>query len=342
MPSPNNLLDLLKETFWEWLDDDPFRLGAALAYYTVFSLAPLLIILVAAVGFVWGQQSGVVQARILAEVQSVMGESGAELVKTMLEGTSRPGSGNALATSVGIAALLFGATTVFAQLQASLNTIWEVEGPSGVRSLLMSRLLSFGVILLVGFLLVVLLLVSALLPLMNNVLTEITPGAQTLIRVAELVISFGVLTLLFGMIYKFLPDVRIEWHDVWMGAAVTALLFTLGKYAFGLYLGRASPGSAYGAAGSMAILLVWVYYSSIIIFFGAELTQVYARRRGSHIQPARYAGRLHPVPPEEEPREEPTPAPPAPSRRKPQPSPLWRWGLLALAFLLGRLSRRKS
>jgi membrane protein len=326
---------LLKETVVEWLDGDPFRLGAALAYYTVFSLAPLLVILVAAVGFVWGNQTGMVRAQVLAEVRGVLGDSGAELFGTMLESTSRPGSGNAIATVIGVGALLFGATTVFGQLQAALNAIWEVQPPSGVKSLIKTRLLSFGVILLVGLLIVTLMAVSALLPLLDRFLAGITPQTELLLRLVELALSFGILTLLFAMIYKYLPDVKIAWRDVWTGAALTALLFTLGKYGLGTYLGRASPGSAYGAAGSLAILLVWIYYSSVIIFFGAEFTQVYARRRGSRIKPARYAERLHTVA-EDEPPDTTVPA------GSPPGAPRWkRWVLAALAFVLGRFSNRR-
>ena len=326
---------LMKETYAEWVDDKAPRLGAALAYYAVFSLAPLLIILVAVVGAVWGNQSDVVQARLLREVQSTVGPNAAELIEGMLTQSSRSGAGT-LPTMLGIAAMLFGATTVFAQLQDALNTIWDVESTrNGITALVISRAMSFGLILMVGFLLLLLLIVSAVLAALDTFIAGITPGTQFLIRLLDLLISIGILTLLFAMVYRYLPDVEIAWRDVWFGAAVTALLFTLGKYALGAYLGNSSTGSAYGAAGSLAILLVWIYYSAQIIFFGAELTQVYARRYGSRIQPSEFAVRIGEA---EAPPPRRSPAVARPAQR---PSRLRRLLPVALAFLVGRFFGRR-
>ena len=333
MVPPSEFLHLLKETYSEWIDDKAPRLGAALAYYTVFSLAPLLIILVAVVGAIWGNQSGLVQARILREVEGMVGTGGADLVKEMLTSSSHPDAG-LLPTLLGVAGLLFGATTVFAQLQDALNTIWEVESTvGGVKGVVVTRLMSFALILLVGFLLLALLVISALLSALDSFVAGITPGMQFLFRLLDLLVSFGIITLLFAMIYRYLPDVEIGWRDVWTGAAVTAILFTLGKYALGAYMAHSSTGSAYGAAGSLAALFVWIYYSAQLVFFGAEFTQVYARRYGSRIQPADYA--IHIREPLQDAAPEPHDAPP--------PSP-FRWKRafpVVLAFLAGRYFGRR-
>ena len=335
---PSEFIHLLKETYTEWIDDKAPRLGAALAYYTVFSMAPLLIILVAAVGAIWGNQSDLVQARILREVESTVGAGGADLVKGMLTSSSRPDAGF-WPTLLGVVGLLFGATTVFAQLQDALNTIWDVESTvGGVKGVVVTRMMSFALILFVGFLLLALLVISALLSAVDSFVAGITPEMQFLFRLLDLLLSFGIITLLFAMIYHYLPDVEIGWRDVWTGAAVTALLFTLGKYALGAYLANSSTGSAYGAAGSLAVLFVWIYYSAQLVFFGAEFTQVYARRYGSRIQPSAYAVRVER--PLEDTAPEPRDASPPPQPASP---PLWKRALPAvLAFLAGRYFGRRQ
>ncbi len=331
--------DLLKEAASKWSEDDAARLGAALAYYTVFSLAPLLLIVLFVVGLVWGGQSGAVRAEVLGQVEALAGPEGAALVRTMLEEV-RPGSGSVLAVAAGVAALLFGATGVFAQLQGALNAIWEVRRRPGrgLRGFVVARLLSFGMVLGIGFLLLVSLVVSALLAALDSLLTGITPLAQWLFHLLNLVVSFGVVTLLFAMIFRYLPDVEIAWRDVGIGAALTALLFTLGKFAIGLYLGSSSVASAYGAAGSLVVLLLWVYYSAQLLFFGAEFTQVYARRYGTHIRPSAHAVPLA------APGNEPAPLPPAPAaagKRQTGPA-LRRLVLPTLAFFAGHwLGRRR-
>ncbi len=291
------ILDLLKEAYSGWSEDNASRLGAALAYYTIFSLAPLLIIAIAIASAVWGGQSGALQENVLEQMRQLLGPQGAEVVQSMLEGTSRPGAGGLLPTVLGVAALLFGATGVFVQLQSALNTIWNVkpDPERGWLNMVAARLLSFGAILVVGFLLLVSLVVGAALSLVSGELTGLAPGAEWLARLLSLAVSVGVITLLFAFIYRYLPDVEISWRDVWVGAGITALLFTLGKWALGVYLGQSSTASAYGAAGSLVVLLIWVYYSAQIFFFGAELTEVYARRYGTEIRPSEHAVWAHPA-----------------------------------------------
>jgi membrane protein len=276
--------DLLKEIFSEWSEDKAARLAAALAYYITFSLAPLLLIVIAIVGLLFGQEA--VQGRVVEQIQGLVGPDGAQLVQTMLQSTRQSGS-NIVATLIGIVTLLLGATGVFVQLQDALNTIWEVapKPGRGVLGMVKDRLLSFTMLLGIGFLLLVSLAVSAGLAALSSFLGDLLPGLFEVAKVLDFVISLGVITLLFAMIYKFLPDVKIRWGDVWVGAAVTSLLFTVGKFLIGLYLGYSSAASVYGAAGSLAVLLIWIYYTAQIVLLGAEFTQVYAKRYGSRIVP---------------------------------------------------------
>lgn len=287
---------LLKETFQEWKDDDALDLGAALSYYTIFSLAPLLLAVISIAGLVFGREA--VQGQLVGQIQGLVGQQGAEAIQTMIANAGRHGSG-VLATVIAVVTILFGATGVFGQLQKTLNKIWDVEPKpgAGVKGLLKARALAFGMIIGIGFLLLVSLAVSALLSGLDSYLAGLFPGAAIVLRILSFVLSFAVVTLLFAMIYRVLPDVEISWKDVWVGAAVTALLFTIGKYLIGLYLGHSSVASVYGAAGSLVVVLLWVYYSSQILFFGAEFTQVYARAYGSRIVPSKHAvavpGREH-------------------------------------------------
>lgn len=283
--------ELLRETFSEWSEDRASRLAAALAYYATFSLAPLLIIAIAMAGLIFGQEA--VQSQIIEQVQGLIGDRGARLVQTMIEGAYQPTS-RIPATVIGIATLLFGASGVFAQLHSALNTIWNVapRPGRGVLALVKDRFISFTMVLAVGFLLLVSLVVSAALAALGRYLDTLLPNLINTVKILNLVISFGVVTLLFAMIYKFLPDVKIKWGDVWIGAAITSLLFTVGKQLIGLYLGHSSAASVYGAAGSLAIILIWIYYSAQIVFLGAEFTQVYARKYGSRIKPAEHAVRI--------------------------------------------------
>lgn len=290
--SPKQIWRLFKEAFEEWNRDNASRLAAALAYYTVFSIAPLLILVIAIAGVFFDQTT--VRTQIIGQIQSLMGESGAEFLQTVLDNASRPGDNSSTVASViSIILLVVGATGVLAQLQTALNAVWNVEErpDQGVAGFLRKRLLSFGMILGIGFVLLVSLVISSLIAGFSTYFQSLMPGLDALMQVVNFLVSFGITTLLFALIYKFLPDVTITWSDVWFGAAVTAVLFSLGKFVIGLYLGNSGFGSTYGAAGSVVILLAWVFYSAQILFYGAELTQVYARRFGSQIRPNQFAVR---------------------------------------------------
>lgn len=276
---------VLKETANEWSRDNAPTLGAALAYYTVFSLAPLLVIAIGIAGLVLGQEAA--QGKIFEQVSGLLGGEGARAVEDMVQNASARPHGGVIATTLGVVTLLFGASGVFGQLQTSLNTIWNVPPKTGggVGGVVKNRILSFGFILVVGFLLLVSLILTSALAAMGEGLDGWLPGGQFFAQTLNFALGFGVITLLFAMIFKFLPDAKIAWRDVWVGAAITALLFSVGKLALGLYLGNSSVASSYGAAGSLVVLLLWVYYSAQILFFGAEFTQVYANRFGSHLRP---------------------------------------------------------
>jgi membrane protein len=280
--------NLIKESFQEWQKDGALDLGAALAFYTVFSLAPLLLVALAVAGLLWDR--GQIQGQLIAEIQALMGPQGAQAVQTMLANAGRHGSG-VVATVLAVVTILFGATGVFVQLQTALNRVWNVEARPGlgIWSFVKTRLISFGMVLGIGFLLLVSLIVSTAVSAVGKWATGLLPGSEALMQGLTFVVSFAFITLLFAMMYKFLPDVEIGWRDVWIGAVVTALLFTLGKFLIGLYLGKSSVASTYGAAGSLVILLLWIYYSSQILFLGAEFTQVYATHYGSQIKPSKHA-----------------------------------------------------
>jgi membrane protein len=282
--------DLLKQTYAEWVEDKAPRLGAALAFYSILSFAPLLVIAIAIAGAVFGEEAA--RGEIVGQIDQLVGHEGAVAIQQMIEHANRPGAGLVAAT-LGIATLLIGASGAFGQLQDALNTIWEVRPKPGrgVWGFIRDRFLSFVMVLGTGFLLMTSLVISAAIAGLSKYLTDLLPGAW-IWQVVNQVVSFGVFTLLFALIFKYVPDAKVAWKDVWVGAAVTALLFTIGKFLLGVYLGRGSVGSAYGAAGSLVVLVVWIYYSAQILFFGAELTQVYAKRHGSRIEPADYAERL--------------------------------------------------
>lgn len=280
-----NILGLLKEAFQEWQDDKASRLAASLAYYTVFSLAPLVIIAIAIAGAVFGEEAA--RGEIVKQIDHLVGTEGAKVIQTAIDNANRPDANGGIASFISVVVLLFGASGVFAELQDSLNTIWEVQPKPGrgIKGFIGKRILSFSMVLGIGFLLMVSLIVSAGLSALSTYMSHLIPGVGWLWEILNFAISFGVITLLFGLMYKFLPDVKITWNDVLIGAIITALLFTIGKTVLGQYLGQASFGSTYGAAGSLVILLAWVYYSAQILFFGAEFTQVYASRYGSRIVP---------------------------------------------------------
>lgn len=273
------VLEVAKQTFREFGEDKAPRLGAALAYYTIFSIGPLLLIAVALAGLVLGQEAA--QGRVSAELDKVFGSTTAESVEQMIQAAAKPRAGT-IATIIGIVTLLFGATGVVTQLKDALNTIWNVEEKrsEGIGGLVKDRLLSMAMVLGVGFLLLVTLVFDAMISAMGAYFEQYV-GGEALMQAVQLAISLALVTLLFAAIFRFLPDLRVAWHDVWLGALFTATLFVIGKFALGLYLGKAAIGSSYGAAGSLVILLVWVYWSAQILFLGAEFTQVYARTLGS-------------------------------------------------------------
>jgi membrane protein len=283
-----DIFPLLKQTFKEWSEDKASRLAAALSYFTIFSLAPFLIIVIAVAGFFWGQQA--VEGRIMNQIGDLVGVEGAQMIQNMLAAAYDPAQG-LIATVISVVILLFAASGLFGQLQDSLNVIWEVQPKPdrGIKGIIRDRFMSVTLIIGVAFLLLVSLVLSAGISAFSDLLGDLFPGAGIVIQVVNLLISFGVVTLLFAMIYKVLPDAQVQWSDVWLGAAFTALLFAIGKELIGLYLGNVAVGSAYGAAGSLVVILLWVFYSSQILFFGAEFTQVYANRFGSKIVPAENA-----------------------------------------------------
>jgi membrane protein len=236
---------------------------------------------------VFGEQA--VQGQLSSQLEEMIGPQGAAAVQTMLANAHQTGGG-VIAVVVGVVTLVLGATTAFLQLQSALNIVWEVRRKGGgVKGMLLQRVLSFAMVLGIGFLLMVSLLVSALLSGLQDQISQFLPGSDTVWQVVNNLVSLAVFTLLFGLIYKFLPDVELEWRDVWFGGLVTALLFTLGKFAIGFYLGRGSVGSGFGAAGSLVVLMVWIYYSAQIVLLGAEITQAYVRHRGRVIAPAKGA-----------------------------------------------------
>jgi membrane protein len=292
MPRPKfrfrELGDLLKHTASDWKEDKAARLAAALAYYTAISIAPLLVVIIAIAGMVLGEEAA--RGAILGELGGLVGHESAQTVESMIAAANRPRSG-ALATAFGIGVLIFGASGVFKELQDSLNTIWEVKPKpgQGLRAFIRKRFLSISMVFGTAFLLLVSLVVSTALSALGRVVERFLPGAPIIWQILGNLVSFGIVTLLFAMIFKFLPDVKIQFRDVWIGAVVTALLFMFGKFLLGLYLSRSSVTTGYGAAGSIVAMLLWVYYSAQIFFFGAEFTQAYARRYGSRIEPDEHA-----------------------------------------------------
>jgi membrane protein len=274
---------LLKETVDEWQRDKVSQMAAALAYYTLFSIAPLLVIAVAVAGAVFGQEAA--RGEVVAQIQGLLGKAGAEVVQTALANTQNPQSGNGIVPFIiSTLALIFGASGVFIQLQDSLNAVWNVE-PSpqaGVKAVVRKRIFSFAMVITIGFILMVSLIVSTTLAALSTFTNQLFPALESLWRLVNIGISLGVFTLLFALIYKYLPDIRIVWKDVLVGAFFTSILFSIGKELLGLYLGNGSFGSAYGAAGSVVTILAWIYYAVQIMLFGAEFTQVYTRKYGSH------------------------------------------------------------
>jgi membrane protein len=276
----SDLPRLVKESVSAWVDDHAPSMGAALSYYTVFSLAPLLLIVIGIAGLVFG--ADVARDAIVAQLQSFLGPDGASAVKGLLESASQPQK-SILASIVGFLTLMLGATSVLGELQSDLDRIFEAPEPvkGGVWGLIRSRLLSFGLIIAIGFLLLVSLVISTALAAVGSWWGAAFGNWTVVLEALNTAVSFAVVTALFTMIYKILPRVKLAWHDVWIGAAITAALFTVGKFAIGLYLGKSGITTGFGAAASFVVILVWVYYSAQIFLFGAEFTWVYAREFGS-------------------------------------------------------------
>jgi membrane protein len=276
--------DLFRAALSDWSEDKAPRLGAALAYYTSLSLAPLLLVVIAIAGLVFGEEAA--RGQIVGQLQGLIGDGGAKAIEDMLANAQKPSSG-LFATTLGVVTLLVGASGVFGQLQDALNTVWEVEPKPGRswKDVVEDRFLSLTMVFGTGFLLLVSLVLTSIIAAAGGTLGKLSPGLEGVAFLVVDVVSLAVITTLFAMIFKFLPDAEIAWSDVWVGAVTTALLFIVGKFAIGLYLGRAGIGSAYGAACSFVVLLVWVYYSAQILLFGAELAQVYADRRGRRVEP---------------------------------------------------------
>jgi membrane protein len=284
-----SLWQFVKDIITQWIEDEPFQLASSLSYYTLFSLAPLLLIAIAVAGLVFGREAA--QNQIVETLGGMLGSESAEAVQGMIENASSKPKEGMISTVFGAVALLFGAGGVVGQLQTSLNKVWGVVPKSGqgVWGFIRQRFISFAMVMAVGFLLLVSLAATAFLSLLSQYIGNLIGGAAFIAHLLDILISFTFVTVLFAMIYKFLPDVEIQWKDVWIGAVLTSLLFTIGKFLIGLYLGSSGVTSAYGAAGSLITVLLWVYYSSLIFFLGAEFTQVYASTYGSGVVPAENA-----------------------------------------------------
>jgi len=284
MPSPARLFHLFLQAGKGWVADDAPSMGAAISYYTVFSLAPLLVIVIAIAGALFGREA--VQGLIALQLSGLIGEEGASLVEALVAAASDTGRGR-VAGAISLVVLLVGATTVFAELQGALDRIWQVpqkDKPSGLWAILRARLLSFGLILGVAFLMMVSLSISAGLAALGTWMGGLVSGWEALLHAIDLVVSLAVFTGLFAMIYKLLPSTPIAWRDVWVGAFVTALLFEVGKLLIGLYIGKSGVTESFAAAGSLVVLLAWVYYAAQVFLLGAEFTRVHAaQRRGGGV-----------------------------------------------------------
>jgi membrane protein len=283
--SPKAFSHLLRATFHDWIEDKAPRLGAALAYYSVFSIGPLVLLTIGAASLIFGAEAA--QGEVADEIRGTVGEPVAKaLQQTLLQG-HQSGWGTR-ATILGILTLLFGASGVFGQLQDALNTVWKVapKPGRGISGIIRDRFLSFTMVLGTGFLLLVSLVLTAALSALSTSLSRALPGSVVLWQLGNQLFAFGVITLLFAMIFRILPDARIAWRDVWIGAMLTAALFSLGKLLLGWYLGWEAVASGFGAASSLVVILLWVYYSSLILLFGAEFTRVYAQQFGSGVEPA--------------------------------------------------------
>ncbi|MFN8334414.1 MAG: YihY/virulence factor BrkB family protein [Cyclobacteriaceae bacterium] len=280
-----NFGTMLKDAFKQWVEREPFANSVVIAYYTIFSLPGLMVIIINIAGYFYDK--GEITSRLTGQIQNMIGGDTASDIEAIIGNASQT-KGSTLATILGIATLIFGATGVFYQMQQILNKMWEVKPKPRqmILKIIRDRVFSFGLILAVGFLLLVSLALSAGLSAFSEwVSVHLSESLNVLFKLADILLSLAVITVLFGAIYKFLPDAKIRWKDVWPGALLTAILFTVAKFALGLYFGKSDPGSTYGAAGSIILIMLWVSYAGLILLFGAEFTQVYAKRYGKAIQP---------------------------------------------------------
>lgn len=279
---------LLKETFQEWQEDKASRIAAALAYYTVFSISPLLVIAIAIAGAFFGQETA--RAQITEQLTRLVGEDGVQPILLALDNITQPRI-RGVASWISIGVLLLGASGIFAQLQDALNTVWKVKPQpgQGLLPFFRKRLFSFLMVLAIGFLLILSLILSAVVATVSKYRIDFLPGSEILWENLDLIVSLGLITFLFALMFKYVPDVKIAWKDVFVGSIITAVLFIFGKFLLGVYLSQGSLGSAYGAAGSLIVFLAWVYYSAQIILLGAEFTQVYAKLYGSNIRPRKHS-----------------------------------------------------
>jgi membrane protein len=279
---PEEIWGLIKESVSRWSEDRAPSMGAALSYYTVFSLAPLLVIVIGIAGLVFGEEAA--RGAVVEQLQGLIGDEGARAINELIENADKTGTG-IVATMVGVVTLLIGASGVFVELQDDLDRIWKAPPRvgAGILNFIRARLLTFGMVLAFGFLLLVALVLHAALAAVGKYWGGIFGGTEWLLHLINFLISFGVVTVLFAMIYKILPNLKIEWDDVWIGAVATAFLFTSGKFLIGLYLGKSAVASSYGTAGAVVILLIWMYYSAQIFLLGAEFTYLFAHHHGSRI-----------------------------------------------------------
>jgi membrane protein len=270
-----HIVSVFKSAGKNWVDDYAPSMGAALSYYTVFSMSPLLIIVIAIAALVFGEHAA--QSELLNQIRTLLGDQGAKAIELMLEHAQKPKEGS-IAGVISVVTLIIGATGVFNELETDLNRVFKTQGPevSGIWHLLRARLLSFGMVLAIAFLLIVSLVVSAALAAWGTYWSGLFGGVEALLHAVNFIVSLIVLTLLFAVMYKVLPSLKLAWRHVWLGAAVTSLLFTMGKLLIGLYIGKSSVASGYGAAGTLVVLLLWVYYSAQIFLFGAEFIRAYA------------------------------------------------------------------
>jgi membrane protein len=284
-----NTWSFIKEMYSEWTSDNCFQLAAALSYYTLFSLAPMMVIAISLAGYFFGREA--VSGELYEQIRELIGADGAKAIQTMVENAYIEQRG-LIPTIIGIGTLIFSATVTFATLQDSLNIIWKVKAnpDSGIMRLVINRLLSFSMVLGIGFLLMVSLIIQSLISLLSKYIQRLLgEGSDILFQILELLVSSGIIIVLFAVIFKFLPDARIKWRNVWRAAFLTTVLFSIGKYLIGLYIGQSNFATTYGAAASLVIIIVWINYSSWIFFVGAEYAYVYMKRKGEEIEPSPHA-----------------------------------------------------